>query len=171
MPKTIKVWLDSRVANGGVPKRDGAGGATGNYVWSDVTFDLSGIIAPHRVNEMLAADSFTIKLESIVWNNRTQLTTEPHLLSLAIPNTSLYDSRGGQTDAPLALLRDNYHVIGTHDQVGLHTASKGWLTSTQLRVRIQRTDESAFADWEFGATASVSNTTTSYLLALTIEYR
>ena len=167
MPKHVKLWLDSLVANGGVPKRDN--GATGNYTWSDITWDLSGIIPPHRVNELLAAESYTIKLEAIAWTNRTQ-PVAPFLMSIGVANDSLFDSRGGQSDAPLAMLRDNYMTLGTNDQVGLHTASKGWLTSKRLRVKFINLDESAFAEWEFGSGASVTNTTTSYLLALTIEY-
>jgi hypothetical protein len=167
MPKHVKIWLDSLVANGGTPKRDN--GASGNYAWSDITWDLSGILPPHRINELLAADSYTFKLEAIAWTNRTQPVT-PFLVSLGVANDSLFASRGGQSDAPLALLRDNYTTLSTHDQVGLHTASKGWLTSTRLRVRFSKLDETAFAEWEFGSGASVTNTTTSYVLALTIEY-
>ena len=168
MTKHVKIWLDSLVANGGVPKRDN--GATGNYVWSDLTWDLSGILPPHRVNELLAADSYTFKLEAIAWTNRTQALTTPFLVSLGVPNDTLYGSRNSQTDAPLTLLRDTYTTLSTHDQIGLHTASKGWLTSTRLRVKFSKLDESAFAEWEFASGSAVTNTTTSYVLALTIEY-
>ena len=168
MTKQVKLWLDSLAFNGTSPKREG--GTTGNYVWSDLTWDLSRVLPPHRIQELMKADSYTIKLEAIAWTNRTQLLTTPFLMKIQLNNESLYDARGGQTYAPLAMLCDNYETLHTSDQVGLHTSSKGWLTSRQLRIGFSKLDEEAFKEWEFSAAASVSTATTSYVLALTIDF-
>jgi hypothetical protein len=168
MKKQVKLWLDSLAFDAAGVKRES--GATGNYVWSDLTWDLSRVLPPHRIQELMKADSYTIKVEAIAWTSRTQLLTAPFLMKIQLNNESLYDARGGQTYAPLTMLRDNYDILNTRDQVGLHTSSKGWLTSRQLRIGFSKLDDAAFKEWEFAAAAAVTNATTSYVLALTIDF-
>ena len=186
--KKVKKWVRLILDSAYIRRNDGTYGVkrdvaatdttVGNYLWNDISFEVNKVLPQYKINEMLLADSYEFKLETINWLNKGQLATTPWKMNLVnIPNDCVFDNRFGPDSSTLTFLYDRYseRAYDVGMERGLVTTNKGWLVSNQLRIQMARishvllaTDQ--FLNHEFNSTTVVATTTTSYVASIIVEY-
>lgn len=176
--KWVKLVLDStyvRHLNSYGVLKDGNGGTTGNYVWNSLVYELEQLLPPQRIAEMLKATSYEFKLDSLVWSNRTKLDDLPFKFDLPnVTSDNVYSNRARNTEGTLAIVYKTYSPLVNYrpgsEHVGFVTTSRNWLMARQLWLKFTKLDGTEFANWAFGADAAATDTTTSYVATIVIEY-
>lgn len=189
-PKTAsqKKWIRLLLDSTYVRRSDGTYGvrhdgspdtSTGNYVWNDVSYELSKVLSAQKIAELRKATGYRFKLDSISWRNKTQNDNVAFKVNLpGVHSESQWSNRALNYDSTLEVIYEGADSVGanpriayqTKEDYGLVSESKAWLAADSLRIQFTKADDAPFNNWEFGSATAATNTTTSYLAVITIEY-
>lgn len=134
-------------------------------VWPYITYDLFKSVPSTKIQELLAANTYTFYLESIVWAGST---VDSIPFAICIDNVISDNTYGCELKNVLQLI-DNVALTNyqADPSKGLHTNDKTWLQNGRIVVAFKSRKGVQLTD---AALDSASPSTTKYTAVISIHY-